>query len=128
MDSDEAAKRVEAGSLGLRAAAAAAVSLPRISEDDLAVELYEALRMFDREGRGRVRAVDLAIGLRNFGDPLSRRELAALLGDLPMGDDGTVSPDGVVQMLSAWARDDEQADAAECAPFLPATADEMPER
>lgn len=71
----------------------------KMKDTDCEEELVDAFRVFDRDGSGLINADELRHVMTNLGEKLTDEELAEMLGEADVDDDGKVDYEDFVKLM-----------------------------
>ena len=69
-----------------------------IPEDKIA-EYKEAFDMFDKEGKGTISATDITKIMKNFGNPVSKKEVERMIAEIDTSGDGELDFEEFVTLM-----------------------------
>ena len=80
-----------------------------IPEDKIA-EYKEAFDMFDKEGKGTISATDITKIMKNFGNPVSKKEVENMIAEIDTSGDGELDFEEFVTLMQKQIQYLEESD------------------
>ena len=80
-----------------------------IPEDKIA-EYKEAFDMFDKEGKGTISATDITKIMKNFGNPVSKKEVETMIAEIDTSGDGELDFEEFVTLMQKQIQYLEESD------------------
>ena len=80
-----------------------------IPEDKIA-EYKEAFDMFDKEGKGTISATDITKIMKNFGNPVSKKEVEHMIAEIDTSGDGELDFEEFVTLMQKQIQYLEESD------------------